>query len=338
MKILLGIDESKFSAAATLAVMMQARPQYDEVRVLHVVDSLTLLTPNGIGYYPGIEHARDAQVKIAEALVAEAAKSLDSQHLRVTKAIEWGNPKAKIVDTAAEWAADLIVLGSHGRTGLDRFLMGSVADVVMRHAHCSVELVRIPPSIKDPKTVGPVSEGTFRRILLAIDDSRFSEAAIQFMNEQRQPQKTELRVLYAMEPPPLLVAREMGGYDRVLDRVWEAQNEQAQGLVASAADRFRGKDMEVTTSIAQGDPKTEILDEAEEWEADLIIIGSHGRTSFARFLMGSVSEAVAHHARCSVEVVRSGLATHALSPVAGAGHDWSLASASICKESPQNRS
>jgi nucleotide-binding universal stress UspA family protein len=320
MKILLGVDDSKFSDAAVHAVMIQARTQ-DEVRVLHVVDSLTLPAPSRIGHYPDIEHARDAQVRIAEALVGGAAKSLDSQHLRVMSVIRWGNPKAKIVDFAAEWGADLIVLGSQGRTGLDRFLMGSVADAVMRHAHCSVELVRIPPIANGTKNSGHVSEETFRRILLAIDESRFSEAAIQFMSKQMQPPRAEVRVLCAVERPPLLVAREMGNYDLPLDRVWEAENEQAQDLVASVADRFRGKGLEVTTSVAQGDPKTEILDEAEEWEADLIIIGSHGRAGFARFLMGSVSEAVAHHARCSVEVVRSGAVTHAPSSVVGGGHD-----------------
>jgi len=62
----------------------------------------------------------------------------------VDTVVEWGNPKSKIIDAAAQWHADLIVLGSHGRTGLDRFLTGSVVDTVMRHAHCSVELVRIP--------------------------------------------------------------------------------------------------------------------------------------------------------------------------------------------------
>lgn len=62
----------------------------------------------------------------------------------MTTEVKLGNPKAKIIDTAVEWHADLIVLGSHGRTGLERFLTGSVADAVARHAHCSVELVRIP--------------------------------------------------------------------------------------------------------------------------------------------------------------------------------------------------
>jgi nucleotide-binding universal stress UspA family protein len=223
----------------------------------------------------------------------------------VVSEIEWGNPKSKIIDAAAEWPADLIVLGSHGKTGLERFLTGSVADAVMRHAHCSVELVRVPPSDGVANHPGGPRNGKFKRILLAIDDTRFSETATRFLSEQVQQPQTEVRVSYVVEPPNLLVAREMGGYDPALERVWQSETEQAEGLVTKVAETFRGKRLKVTTCVMQGDPRSKILDEAQEWKADLIVIGSHGRTSFARFLMGSVSDAVAHHAHCSVEVVRT---------------------------------
>ena len=63
----------------------------------------------------------------------------------MTTAVEWGDPKSKIINAAEAWGADLIVLGSHGRKGLQRFLLGSVSETDMRHAHCSVEIVRLPP-------------------------------------------------------------------------------------------------------------------------------------------------------------------------------------------------
>jgi nucleotide-binding universal stress UspA family protein len=219
--------------------------------------------------------------------------------------IEWGDPKSKIIDAAAAWPADLIVLGSHGRTGLDRFLMGSVSDAVMRHAHCSVELVRIPPLHEVAKRAGGPQNGRFTRILLAVDDTEFSQAATRLLDEQVLLPQTEIRVLYVIEPPTLLATRKMGGYDPELDRVWQSQTEQAEVLVAKVAETFRGKRLKVTTCVTQGDPRSKILDEAREWKADLIVIGSHGRTSFARFLMGSVSDAVARHSHCSVEVVRT---------------------------------
>lgn len=144
MRVLLAVDDSKFSEAATQAVIAQTKPGESEVQVLHVVHVLTNQLPEMHSYYPGIEHGRDAQRKPAEALVEKTAELLRSRGLQVATIVEWGDIKAKIIDVAQEWNADLIVVGSHGRTGLDRFLMGSVSDAVMRHAHCSVEVVRIP--------------------------------------------------------------------------------------------------------------------------------------------------------------------------------------------------
>lgn len=146
MRILLAIDDSKFSEAATQTLIAQAKPGESEVRVIHVVDILTNPLPEMIGSYPGSEHGRDAQRKPAEALVEKAAELLRSKGLQVSTAVELGNTKIKIIDAARDWHADLIILGSHGRKGLDRFLMGSVSDAVVRHAHCSVEIVRVQPS------------------------------------------------------------------------------------------------------------------------------------------------------------------------------------------------
>jgi nucleotide-binding universal stress UspA family protein len=304
MKILLAIDGSKFSDAATNAVIVQAKSLKSEVHVLHVIDVLSNQLPEMMTYYPGIEHARDAQRKPAEAIVTRAAELLCSEGLRVTTAVELGNPKSKIIDAAAEWRADLIVLGSHGRTGLDRFMMGSVPDAVLRHAHCSVELVRIPSGSKHSRYVDASVESKVTRILFPTDDSKCSESALQLLIEQARPRETDVRVLCVVEPPPLLVAREMGGYDPALESVWDFKTKQAQNLVAKTAEILCAQGVDVSTAVEQGDVKSKVLDAAEDWHADLIVLGSHGRSGRERFLMGSVSDAVARHARCSVEVVR----------------------------------
>ena len=142
------------------------------------------------------------------------------------------------------------------------------------------------------------------KIILAIDGSKFSEAAIHTVTEQARLQDTEIQVLHVVEPPSLLVAREMGGYDWALDAVWEAETKEAEALVTKVADELRSKGLKVTTKVEQGDPKSKIIDAASKWRADLIVVGSHGRKGLEHFLLGSVSEAVAHHAGCSVEIVR----------------------------------
>lgn len=142
------------------------------------------------------------------------------------------------------------------------------------------------------------------RILLAIDDSKYSEAAIETVIEQARPQETQVRVLHVLESPPLLIAREMGGYEPTLETALESQRHQAEAVVAKAAELLRARGLRVAAAVEDGDPKSKILDVAEEWQADLIVLGSHGQKGLSRFLMGSISDAVARHARCSVEVVR----------------------------------
>ncbi len=142
------------------------------------------------------------------------------------------------------------------------------------------------------------------KLLLAIDGSKFSEAAVQAVIVQAKPQDTEIQILHVVEPPSLLVAREMGGYDRALDAVWESETKEAEALVAKVAKELRAKGLKVTTTVEQGDPQSKIIEAASKWRADLIVVGSHGRKGLEHFLLGSVSDGVARHAGCSVEIVR----------------------------------
>jgi nucleotide-binding universal stress UspA family protein len=145
MKILLAVDNSKYSEAATDAIIRQLKPQDTEVRVLHVKEQPAHLTAGGMaGYDPALDSELKQEAVDAEALVANTAALLRSKGYAVTASAECGDPKHKIIDVAEEWGAELIVLGSHGRSGLTRFLIGSVSEAVARYAHCSVIIVRVP--------------------------------------------------------------------------------------------------------------------------------------------------------------------------------------------------
>lgn len=142
------------------------------------------------------------------------------------------------------------------------------------------------------------------KILLAIDGSKYSKGATLAVIARGRSRGTQVRVLHVVEPPSLLVNREMGGYEADLDVAWEAESKHAEALVAGTAQELRSKGLRATTSVEQGDPKSKIVDIASKWRADLIVVGAHGRKGMAHFLMGSVSEGVARHATCSVEIVR----------------------------------
>jgi nucleotide-binding universal stress UspA family protein len=143
------------------------------------------------------------------------------------------------------------------------------------------------------------------KILIAIDGSDFSQAALQSVIARPWPPDTEVKVLHVVEPPSLLMGREMGGYDPEFEMVWKALREQAKDLVTKAAERLREAKFKVSTDLVEGDPKSRIIDIAQEWRADMIVLGSHGRTGIDRFLMGSVSQDVVRHAHCSVEIIRT---------------------------------
>lgn len=142
MKTLLAIDDSKFSEAAEKALSGQFRPEDTEVRVLHVVEPIVVLEPPQMspGYYPELED----QLPRAREVVDRVAKTLSAAGFRVTTSVKTGDARSVILEEAAEWHADLIILGSHGRKGLGRFFLGSVSEAVARHARCSVQIVRIP--------------------------------------------------------------------------------------------------------------------------------------------------------------------------------------------------
>lgn len=146
MKILLAIDDSKFSEAATAAVLTQMSPRETEMCILHVVEPLLLVPEFRTGDIDRLKAAEQQLRRRGEERVARAEQLLCKAGFSVRTVVKEGDPRAEILDHAAKWGADLIVLGSHGRRGLERFLMGSVAEFVSRHAGCSVEIVRIPPN------------------------------------------------------------------------------------------------------------------------------------------------------------------------------------------------
>ena len=139
MKILMGIDDSKFSSEIVRATLAQFRTENTEIRVLHVLQPIAPAPPQmAPGYAPELED----QKKPARELVERIANELRAAGFKASTAIEVGDIRESIIDSAAGWSADLIVVGSHGQRGIQRFLLGSVAEFVARHAKCSVEIVR----------------------------------------------------------------------------------------------------------------------------------------------------------------------------------------------------
>lgn len=145
------------------------------------------------------------------------------------------------------------------------------------------------------------------RILLAVDGSPCSDAAVNEVASRPWPVNSEFRVVSAFQislsPPPEVWAIEPAFYDEVQRVV----REQAQEVVAITSAKLRkalGQSVSVTGEVLQNSPQSAILEEAERWKADLIVVGSHSYGAWHRLVLGSVSQAIVLHAKCSVEVVR----------------------------------
>lgn len=147
------------------------------------------------------------------------------------------------------------------------------------------------------------------KILLATDGSEFGEAAVDEIARWHYPADTEVRVVSVAQTPHSMTTDPMGGFDSsIYDEIQEYALDVARAAVEKVATKLRAdagsRQFKVTTKVISGSPKEVILEEAEAFGADLIVVGSHGYGRLDRFLLGSVSQAVALHAKCSVEIVR----------------------------------
>jgi nucleotide-binding universal stress UspA family protein len=145
------------------------------------------------------------------------------------------------------------------------------------------------------------------RILLAVDGSRCSDAAVEEIGRRPWPEGSSIKVLTAYELPTAPTPEAWAIPPNYFEEMDVALRKQAQDIVERALQKLKSKfgtSVSLDGSVVPGPPRTIILDEAENWGAELIVVGSHGYRAWQRFLLGSVSQSVVSHAKCSVEVVR----------------------------------
>ena len=304
MKILLAIDSSADSEAVIREAASRPWPSGSVFCVMTVVDMRTLEETPVL-----IEDAKHEAEKLvmstAETLVTNAAGALRRSEHDVSSKILLGVPKTAIQDFAAKWEANLILIGARALSSVERFLLGSVAQAVLRTAPCSVEVVRRTP-------LAAPHPGAGMKILLGTDGSEFSSKAACSVANRPWPPQSQVRVMSVQE---LLVPQGVAASSLQYSIYSEGSMEEVSGVtrkrsedaVAQARSILRSAHLvicDTSQDMPVGDPRTILLDEAKSWEADLIVVGSHGRQGFDQILLGSVSESLAMHAHCSVEVIR----------------------------------
>jgi nucleotide-binding universal stress UspA family protein len=287
MKILIAYDGSSCADLALEDMRRAGLPRKSEAIVLSVAKLWSpALEDNGAGEETFVEALPILMEKI-ESLAQRAGERVQSYFpdWMVKAEARQGSPGSVIIKRADEWRPHLIVVGSHGRSALGRFMLGSVSQKVVTEAHCSVRVARGRGSDAEAPA----------RLLIGVDGSPGAEAAITAVAARVWPADSKARVVMALDDVVSEVIDQIEG-----KRAWINETIEASGA------RLRAAGLAVSSQIRKGDPKIILPSEAESWGADCIFVGARGLSRFERFRLGSVSAATAARAHCSVEIVRLG--------------------------------
>ena len=294
-RILCPVDFSDFTAPAVEHALRLARWFNARVEVLHVIPVSAFATAGGgmVDFPQAIQAMREGATRDLANLVAPL---LDEGVPIETKILE-GDPWRAIVEAAAAWPADLVVMGTHGRSGLEHLLLGSVTEKVLRRATSPVLTVgHVAPHFRQ----GPL----FRRILCAADLTSSSERTLEAALSLATENDAWITLLHVIASLPgeadahaALALPEIGPLRLTLT---ELAHTQLRKSVPDAARQF----CRVSERVETGTPWSEILRAASELDADLIVMGAHTHGALGRMLFGSTASQIVRRATCPVLVVR----------------------------------
>lgn len=284
MKILLADDGSQHAQAAVKLVQELPLPPGSRVHVLRVF-------PPGQTYAVG---QMERQLKHTEEQLLDSGIKTDAE-------LMLGYPAEKIVETATEMKADLILIGAKGLRATLGILLGGVAQQVVEYANSPVLVVRAPYT-------------GLRRVLVVTDGSMFSQRAVRYLGNFPLPGQTEVRLIHVLPPlsTPVVMEPYFGGRDAYLPlynpeekaKLKAKQKREGESILDRARKLLLKQGIESTPVLVRGDAATEIIDYTDKEEIDLIVAGARGLNAFQGWLMGSVSRKLVHYSHCSVLIVK----------------------------------
>jgi nucleotide-binding universal stress UspA family protein len=261
------------------------------IQVMSVVNE-----PIHLGYESNWAVAEDllrSEEELANRAVAEAETLLKREGVVVTTALHRGTPAREILRVAEEFSADLVVVGSKGLSGLEGFLMGSVARAVAKRCECPVLVARAPGN-------------ELREVIVATDGSEHASHALRRAATLPLPDtahRTLVHVVRPYKPVPDFLYMDAAEHEAAGAEVHRKQREIGAAVLEEAQEELNRLGKAASTELRVGEPATEILRLAGELNADLIIAGARGVSFIEGLLMGSVAERLLKEARCSVLIV-----------------------------------
>lgn len=219
---------------------------------------------------------------------------------RVQLSVRYGHPAAEIIDLVQELAEPLIVMTTHGRGGLGRWLYGSVADRVVRGAGVPVLLIRSGIPAREP--------GVLRSIVVPLDGSVLAEAALPAALELARRFSADLHLVRVVETPEVYALLGAHGTasvsaDLIAD-VTRQMVESASAYLSEVAERLRGEGIRVESHVLEGLAIEQLLAFEREQQPDLVVMATHGRGGLSRVIFGSVAERILREGNAPVMLIR----------------------------------
>ena len=303
-RILCPIDFSDYSRRALDHAVAMARWYDSTITLLHVYSVVPVAAyAPGTPMHPPVALPPVDREQLLASMQRFAEDAVGSDRPIQCETCE-GHAAAKILDRAKAMPSDLIVMGTHGRSGFERFVLGSVTEKVLRKAACPV--LSVPRHVRDVVPVPPV---LFKGILCAIDFSDCSINALNYAMSLAQEAAARLTVLHVIELLPELLPgtnEAVQAWPRhVTEYIAEVEQDRRERLKAAVPESVRAY-CAVETVLATGKPYREILRVAAERRSDLIVIGIHGRGAADLLFFGSTVQHVVRQATCPVLTLRSG--------------------------------
>lgn len=296
--LLAPLDGSELGEAALPWAACLARKRDLTIILARIVPWPSYTLAGGVGAYTSpeaYELALEGQREEASAYLEAVRRTLIEQGLDVQTAIRTGVAAESILDLAGELGAVAIAMSTHGRGGLGRVLLGSVAEQLLQRATVPVLLVRA--GLKEPAPLV-----AFERLLVPLDGSSLAERAVDAARELAAAGTT--LVLLRVIPPREHVPRTREGVARLPedDGIPEAI-ERAEGYLDGLRRSLADAGYSAETMVRIGEAAAEIVVAAAEQDVDLVVMVTHGRTGPARWWLGSVADQVARHARAPIYLV-----------------------------------
>ena len=298
-KIVVPVDFSEGSRSAFGHGAAFAEAFGGVLELVHVVEHVGQTNPAFWTSEPGLAGELQRQaLELAEASMQQLLPLLPTTPaVRLQTRVLSGSLPGTLSEHAAESHAGLIVVASHGRTGLSRWLLGSVSERLLRHAPCPVLIVRGGSASVHPR---------LRRVLVAVDLSEHSRHALQVAGQIASRFGAALEVLYVWAAPFYDPAEHFDA--ELFERIRQSARSEVDEFVASAS---LSPDLAVSVSIASGTPSEKIAERIQSDAPDLLVLGSHGHGGFKRWILGSVAETTVRYASCAALVVPSAAARSA---------------------------